>query len=190
MKTIWVITNEHRLATILHPKLKNFECCYDEKERAISALKLAFDKYQSNNSSSACVLDSNQVISPVSSDTNTNIVSLKSKKLLTQCFDTMDNSDVKVPNPHKTIEDYLNSEFSYNYNENDYEDGDIILEGQFPVLSALAKERTGAYLNTFWPFLISVMKNSRIMHKSIDYRFLIVLMPNFMYFYAIVDVFL
>ncbi|CAF3454554.1 unnamed protein product [Rotaria sp. Silwood2] len=78
----WLITNEHRLAIILYPKLKNFESCYDEKERAISTLKLAFDKYQLNNSSSACVLGSNQVISPISSNTNTNIVSLKVKNTL------------------------------------------------------------------------------------------------------------
>ncbi|CAF1474534.1 unnamed protein product [Rotaria sordida] len=147
MKTVWLISNEHRLATILHPKLKNFESCYDEKERAISALKLAFDKYQLNNSSSACVLGSNQVISSISSNTDTNIASLKGKKLLIQCFDAMVNSNVKTPNSHQEIEDYLNSEFSYNYNENECEDDDIDIlsywrdkQNQFPVLSALAKE--------------------------------------------------
>ncbi|CAM4773611.1 unnamed protein product [Rotaria magnacalcarata] len=50
------IANEHRLATILHPKLKNFECCHDEKENAISALKSAFDQHKVNIlSPSSCV---------------------------------------------------------------------------------------------------------------------------------------
>ncbi|CAF3686294.1 unnamed protein product [Rotaria sp. Silwood1] len=51
-KTIWLITTEHRLATILHPKLRNFESCYDEKENSIPALKLPYDKCQLNISSS------------------------------------------------------------------------------------------------------------------------------------------
>ncbi|CAF3454168.1 unnamed protein product, partial [Rotaria sp. Silwood2] len=123
MKANWLITTEHRLATILHPKLKNFEYCYDEKENTISALKLAFDKCQLNISlSSSYLSNSNQLMSSSSSNIETSTVTLKSKNLLTQCFDTIVKTDVEVPKPRQEINDYLNFEFSYSYDNKYYED--------------------------------------------------------------------
>jgi hypothetical protein len=135
------------LATILHPKLKNFESCYDEKENAISSLKLAFEKHHLNiPSSSTCLLNSNQITS--SSSSNTNTTTSKSKILLTQCFDSiMVNTNIKAPNPHQEIDDYLNSELCYDHHVNFYEDGEVDVltywrekQNIFPVLSSLAKE--------------------------------------------------
>ncbi|CAF1265556.1 unnamed protein product [Rotaria sordida] len=40
------ITDEHRLATISHPKLKSFEICCDEQLKSMNILKLDFEKYQ------------------------------------------------------------------------------------------------------------------------------------------------
>ncbi|CAM4876624.1 unnamed protein product [Rotaria socialis] len=50
IKNAWYINDYHRLATILHPKLKNFEFCRDEKERSIDVLKQEYDKLELNNS--------------------------------------------------------------------------------------------------------------------------------------------
>ncbi|CAF4627166.1 unnamed protein product [Rotaria sp. Silwood2] len=38
IKNAWHITDHHRLSTILHPKLKNFDCCIDEKEKSINVI--------------------------------------------------------------------------------------------------------------------------------------------------------
>lgn len=153
IKTKWLITAEHQLATILHPKLKNFQCCSDEKENAISELKLAFDQFQLNvpsapsSSSSSSSLNSNQATSTTSSDINTNAETLKSTNLLAQCFDLILYKSVETRNPHQQIDDYLNSEFSNNQDDIYSQDGDIDVlsywrekQKQFPVLSCIAKQ--------------------------------------------------
>ncbi|CAF3993551.1 unnamed protein product [Rotaria sordida] len=38
IKNAWHITDHHRLSTILHPKLKNLDCCIDEKEKSINVI--------------------------------------------------------------------------------------------------------------------------------------------------------
>ncbi|CAF1523574.1 unnamed protein product, partial [Rotaria sp. Silwood1] len=52
IKNAWHITDHHRLSTILHPKLKNFDCCIDEKEKLINVLKQEFEKHKLIDSSS------------------------------------------------------------------------------------------------------------------------------------------
>ncbi|CAF4803365.1 unnamed protein product [Rotaria sp. Silwood1] len=52
IKNAWHITDHHRLSTILHPKLKNFDCCIDEKEKSINVLKQEFEKHKLIDSSS------------------------------------------------------------------------------------------------------------------------------------------
>ena len=153
----------------MHPKLKNFESCCDEKEDAISALKLAFDKYQpSISTSSIHLLNSNQIMSSSSSNTDTIITTLKSKNLLTQCFDTAVSTNVKPSNPHQEIDDYLNSDLSYNYNGNYHEDGDIDVllywrekQHQFPSLSNIARQIFAIPAsNTIVERLFSAAKNT------------------------------
>ncbi|CAF2003862.1 unnamed protein product [Rotaria magnacalcarata] len=148
MKTAWLITNEHRLATILHHKLKNFECCHGEKENAISALKSAFDQHKVNIlSPSSCVSKPHQVTLPSSSNINKDVVVSKSKSLLVQCFDMQVDSTMEIVNPHQEIDVYLNSEFCCNHDGNGFEDGDIDIlsywrekQNQFPILSFIAKQ--------------------------------------------------
>ncbi|CAF3885120.1 unnamed protein product, partial [Rotaria sp. Silwood1] len=52
IKNAWHITDHHRLSTILHPKLKNFDCCIYEKEKSINVLKQEFEKHKLIDSSS------------------------------------------------------------------------------------------------------------------------------------------
>ncbi|CAF4923860.1 unnamed protein product [Rotaria sp. Silwood1] len=52
IKNAWHITDHHRLSTILHPKLKNFDCCSDDKEKSINVLKQEFEKHKLIDSSS------------------------------------------------------------------------------------------------------------------------------------------
>jgi hypothetical protein len=168
MENNWLITNEHRLATILHPKLKNFESSSNEKENAISALKLAFDKHNSNIfSSSTHPVHSSHITSSSSSTTNTNTTTAKNN-LLTQCFDSTINNNVKTSNPHQEIDDYLNCEYNYNYPDNSSEDGDIDIllywrEKQtiFPILASLAKQiHSIPASNTIVERLFSASKNT------------------------------
>jgi hypothetical protein len=171
MKSVWQIKTEHRLATILHPKLKNFESCHDEKENAVSALKLAFDKYHLNNSSSSIyLLNSSQIRSSSSSTTDVNTSASKNKNLLTQYFDRTVNTDVNVKssNPHKEIDDYLNSEYCPAYYDNNHEHGDIDVlnywkekQNIFPVLSSLAEQVFAIPAsNTIIERLFSASKNT------------------------------
>lgn len=173
MKHAWVIRSEHRLATILHPKLRNFDMCNDEKDNALAELKLALDKYRLNISAqSVHLVNSNQVISSSSSNTDTYITTLKSKNILTQCFDTTLNSNSKTPNPYQEIDDYLNSDLPYDYNKNSCEDGDIDVllywkekQHQFSSLSAIAKQIYAIPAsNTVIERLFSAAKNT-VDHK-------------------------
>ena len=49
MKNAWPITDQHRLATILHPKMKNFDICPDQKDQSITALEVEVEKYRNDN---------------------------------------------------------------------------------------------------------------------------------------------
>ena len=44
-------TDQHRLSTFLHPKLKKFAYSIDEKSKAIGALKKEYDNYNLINDS-------------------------------------------------------------------------------------------------------------------------------------------
>ncbi|CAF3758468.1 unnamed protein product [Rotaria sp. Silwood1] len=87
-----LVTDEHRLATILHPKLKHFDCCRYEKEKSIDILKLEFKKHQSiislsyTNSLTPTYGNLQSSSSASAPDTAT-----KPKNLLVQCFDAKVN---------------------------------------------------------------------------------------------------
>ncbi|CAF1542534.1 unnamed protein product [Adineta ricciae] len=170
IKQIWSVTSEHRLATILHPKLKHFDICHDEKQNAVSELKLAFDKHRSNISTPSVpsLFNSNQNLALSSSNTDTSIPMFKSKSLLTQCFDVTISPNAKAPNPHQEIDDYLNLDHSDDYNGKYYEDGDIDIlsywkekQQQFPTLSNIAKQICAIPAsNTIIERLFSAAKNT------------------------------
>ena len=163
------MTSEHGIETILHPKLKKFDCCYDEKENAHSALKFEFDKYQSGVSmSSVCLLNPNQSMSSPSSNTGTVTITLNSKNFLTQCSDTIAGTNAKAQNPYQEIDDYLNSDVSSDDNNSYYVDGDIDVlsywkqkRRQFPGLSSIAKQIYAIPAsNTIIERLFSAAKNT------------------------------
>ncbi|CAF1563917.1 unnamed protein product, partial [Rotaria sordida] len=66
IKTAWMITNEHRLATVLHPKLKKFETSNEEKQNAIDVLKREFEIH--------CCINFDS-INPLSSSPKTSVTS-------------------------------------------------------------------------------------------------------------------
>jgi hypothetical protein len=110
MKNAWPITDEHRLATILHPKFKNLECCPDEKEKSINLLKLELDKYQANLSSSnttsstSILLDSQAApLTPAKNPT------MKRKNLLAQCFDSKIHLACTPKNPPRSTNPIIGS---------------------------------------------------------------------------------
>ncbi|CAF3646038.1 unnamed protein product, partial [Rotaria socialis] len=88
IKNAWYINDYHHRATILHPKLKNFEFCRDAKERSIDVLKQEYDKLELNNSLTQKIASNvlqNKNANP--SQTSTTATTPKRKNLLTQCFD-------------------------------------------------------------------------------------------------------
>lgn len=46
IRNAWYINDYHRIATILHQKLKNFDFGRDEKQRSIDVLKQEYDKLE------------------------------------------------------------------------------------------------------------------------------------------------
>jgi hypothetical protein len=137
-------------------------------ECTIAALKSVFDKHQLNIlSSSTCLVNSSQAISLPSSNTGTNTKTIKNKNRLTQCFDTISNTNAKAPNPYQEFDNYLNFEFSGNYYDNHNEDGDIGVfsywrekHNQFPILSIIAEQIYAiSASNTVIERLFSASKN-------------------------------
>ena len=56
IRKAWFIEDHHRLSTILHPKLKNFDFCIHEREKPIVVLKREFEKLKSNDSSHSNII--------------------------------------------------------------------------------------------------------------------------------------
>lgn len=147
IKNAWIICNVHRLATILHPRLKNFESCADEKQTAIAALQSEFEKRRSIHSPISTNLSrSNEVCSSVSSKKFTSTKSSTTRNLLAQCFDAPINAVSKSPNPNQEIKDYLDSEHGGNRGGCHDGDGDIDVllfwkekQHLYPVLASLAR---------------------------------------------------
>ncbi|CAF4164080.1 unnamed protein product [Rotaria sordida] len=153
IKVAWIITNEHRLATILHPKFKKFESCADEKRAAIDVLKNEFDVHYDAN------LDSINSLSP-STTTSTSMMKLASassshasikcassvrKGILSQCFDQQPNGLISSTNRYQEVDDYLNRDFYFK--EDEEQDGDIDVldfwrkqQNSFPTLSLIARK--------------------------------------------------
>ncbi|CAF4946869.1 unnamed protein product, partial [Rotaria socialis] len=128
IKTAWYINDYHRLATILHPKLKNFEFCRDPKERSIDVLKHEYDKLELNNSLTQKIASNvlqNNNANP--SQTSTTATTPKRKSLLTQCFDSKLTNQPQSSNSYQEIENYLNTERSdIPHNDDDLDDIDIL----------------------------------------------------------------
>ena len=146
IRNAWYINDYHRLATILHPKLKNFDFCRDEKQRSIDVLKQEYDKLELNNSLSqkiaSNVLQSNNANSSQASTTET---TPKRKNLLTQYFDSKHINQPQSSNSYQEIENYLNSDYSdIRHNEDGLDHIDVLSFWQenrhtFPQLAKLAK---------------------------------------------------
>lgn len=107
MKNIWLISDEHRLATLLHPKMKNFECCMDEKVDAIAVLKVMIDKHRSSGSS--CLWNSTSIgqIDSQSSSKPMSASAAKRNKLLAQCFDAKANVPRESSDRYQEIHAFL-----------------------------------------------------------------------------------
>ncbi|CAF4515924.1 unnamed protein product [Rotaria sp. Silwood2] len=142
LNNAWPITDEHRLATILHPKFKKFECSPNEKEKSINVLKSQFQKHQTIISPSCTnsLVSKHFVVQSSSSNTTP-----KPNNLLSQCFDAKVKVVDERLNPLQEIDDYLNFEFDESYYISDNSgDIDILLfwkkqQHLFPILSSLAK---------------------------------------------------
>ena len=86
IRNAWFIEDHHRLSTILHPKLKNFNFCIHERKKSIVVLKREFEKLKLNDSSHSNIIN----ITPVNiNNLSTTAVSIKRKykNLLSQCLD-------------------------------------------------------------------------------------------------------
>ncbi|CAF1517626.1 unnamed protein product [Adineta ricciae] len=116
----WPITDEHRLAVILCPKLKNFECSPKEQEKSINVLKQEF----ANQS----IIYSGTKLSNISDiDVKSSSTSLKRKNLSAQCFDAKVHS-VNRRNQLQEVDDMDNLLF---WKEQ---------QKSFPILSELARK--------------------------------------------------
>ena len=146
IKNVWLITDHHRLSTILHPKLKNFDCCIDEKEKSINVLKQEFQKhFPMSSSSSSNESHSPQINGKSSLPAPTNAIH-KQKNLLSQCFDSKIINTSQSSNPYQEIDDYLATDFSQSFAGDDDECGDIDVllfwrekQCTYPILSQISK---------------------------------------------------
>ncbi|CAM4976400.1 unnamed protein product [Rotaria socialis] len=146
IKNAWYINDYHRGATILHPKLKNFEFCRDAKKRSIDVLKQKYGKLELNNSLTQKIASNvlhNNNANP--SQTSTTATTPKRKSLLTQCFDSKLTNQPQSSNSYQEIENYLNADYSkIPHNDDDLDDIDILSFWQesrhtFSQLEKLAK---------------------------------------------------
>lgn len=146
MKNIWLISDEHRLATLLHPKMKNFECCMDEKVDAIAVLKVMIDKHRSSGSS--CLWNSTSIgqIDSQSSSKPMSASAAKRNKLLAQCFDAKANVPRESSDRYQEIHAFLLHEVASGDCEDVENDGIDVLSfwkdqrELFPLLSSIARE--------------------------------------------------
>ncbi|CAF1448781.1 unnamed protein product [Rotaria sordida] len=144
IQSAWFITDYHRLSTILHPKLKNFDFCIHEKDKSISVLKEEFEKFKLINSSSCKnVINSTQV--NINDLSTTNSTTPKRKNLLAQCFDSRINTISSSSNVYQEVDDYLAADFSQSFSDrDDCDDIDVLLfwrqqQHLYPTLSSIAK---------------------------------------------------
>lgn len=145
MKNAWCITDYHRLSTILHPKLKNFDCCIDEKANSIKVLKQEFLKHASISSSSCSNESGSTHVDPKIPSSSPATIQ-KRKNLLSQCFDAKVIDTSQSSNPMQEIDDYLAANFTQSLLNDDDDCGDIDVlsfwqenQRSFPILSHIAK---------------------------------------------------
>ncbi|CAF1408076.1 unnamed protein product [Rotaria magnacalcarata] len=144
----WQLSDEHLIATLVHPNLKHFHMSPHLKERAIFLLKQEILKRQEDlsstcplaptNSSVISVSPSSKSCSSITSISNTNSLSTR-KKLLLEIFDKQ--SEVPAKSAVETeLEKYLTST-SVLENE---EDDDILSywrqhQHVFPLIASIAR---------------------------------------------------
>ena len=142
LNNAWPITDEHRSATVLHPKFKKFKCSPNEKEKPINVLKSQFQKHYTIISPTCTnsLVSEHVVVQSSSSNTTP-----KPNNLLSQRFDAKVKVVDERLNPLQEIHNYLNFEFDESYYIYDNSgDIDILVfwkkqQHLFPILSSLAK---------------------------------------------------
>jgi hypothetical protein len=148
IKTAWPITDQHRLATILHPKMKHFENFPDQKDQSITALEVEVEKYSKSDlycdpNSPLSIGGKLEVLSTVPKTT----MAKKKNNLLLQCFDLTIDQTSKSTNPRTEIDEYLAGNlFHYSTAGVDgADDLDVLLfwkekKHAYPTLSSIARD--------------------------------------------------
>ncbi|CAF1276411.1 unnamed protein product [Didymodactylos carnosus] len=107
IQNAWLITDQHRLSTFLHPKLKNFDYSIDEKSNAIRALKNEYDSHNLINSS-PCANALDYLAENLKTCTSLSTMKKqKRKNLLLECFDLNVDVGSQASKPYQEIDDYL-----------------------------------------------------------------------------------
>lgn len=145
MKIAWPITDQHRLATILHPKMKNFDSCPDQKDQSITALEVEVEKYlktdlYSDPNSPLSIGCKSEALSTVPKT----MMAKKKNNLMSQCFDLTIDQTSKSTNPRTEIDEYLASNL-FHYSTPGADDLDVLLfwkekKHAYPTLSSIARD--------------------------------------------------
>ncbi len=117
----WILTDEHYLATIVHPKLKEFQTgSPGDKEKAIRLLKVAIQNRAISQSISSSSLSQSIDQSPANNSMlRKNNKSFDKRNILAKCFDQASNP---LPSCLQECEEYLNPTI---INQNDADDGKL-----------------------------------------------------------------
>ncbi|CAF1416249.1 unnamed protein product [Didymodactylos carnosus] len=164
LKEKWQISDEHLIATLIHPNLKHFHMCPQFRERAIDLLKKEMVKRQNASSTdtsytanSPTLISSSSALAPAS----TSNCSSARKNLLLEIFDKQPVLPEKSP-AEEELQKYLTSTYVI---ENE-EDDDILSfwneHQRFFPLTALIVRRVLSIpaSNTFIERLFSSCKNT------------------------------
>lgn len=124
IESSWILTDEHYLATIVHPKLKNFQTGPPgDKEKAIHLLKVALQNQATSQSSSSSSLSQSFNQSPASNSIcKKDYKSSGKQNILTRCFDQVSNP---APLYLRECDEYLNSTI---ITENDDDDSKLFFK--------------------------------------------------------------
>jgi len=107
IETAWILADEHYLATIVHPRLKNFQMMSsNDRKKAISLLKCAVECRANLQSTSSFNL--HRVVQSITTNSTLDAKAKQPEKqnLLLQCFD---QESIHVPAHVRECEEYLNS---------------------------------------------------------------------------------
>ena len=171
----WEISNEHIIATLIHPNLKHIQMCPHLKERAISLLKEEMVKCerglstitstvahaQTPTASSTC----SSLSSSSSASINTNSFSAR-KRLLLEIYDKPIEIPVKT-NIEQELELYITSTCILKEEEEEEDDDDNVLsywkqnENLYPIIAYISRRILAIPAsNTSFERLFSTCKNT------------------------------